>query len=134
MKAKIIQKYSKYTISKLVQIAQKHFNKCIRLRDIDLACISCGSRSTLEAGHFYSAGHYSALRFNEDNVNGQCKKCNQHLSGNLIEYQKGLIKKVGQDRVDELHALSEAYKRMNFKWDRFSLIETIEKYKSLNKT
>lgn len=117
------------SIPALIKIAERHFNKFIRERDQGKPCVSCGKFKRLEAGHFYSAGHYSALRFEEDNVHGQCTRCNKHLSANLIEYQKNLVRRIGQERVDKLHLKAGIYKRTFFKWDRFSLINTIEKYR-----
>lgn len=43
-----------------------------------------------------------SLRWNEENVNAQCVPCNQHKSGNLIDYRIGLIEKIGLDRVEWL--------------------------------
>ena len=121
--------YSKKTLRLLKALATKHFNAFIRERDQDQPCISCGSRTTLQAGHFYSGGHHSALRFNEDNVHGQCMRCNYYLSGNLNEYRKNLIKKIGVDRVEQLDMLAAYHKRKGYKWDRFFLIDIINKYK-----
>lgn len=125
MHANTLRKYDKYPVAELKKKAQVVFNKFIRLRDKDLPCISCGSWSTPQAGHYMSAGHHSALRFNEDNTSRQCIKCNNFLSGNLINYRKGLVKKIGLERVEFL----ETYPKKAYIWDRFSLIEIIEKYK-----
>ncbi len=122
------KRYLKKTIPALKKLAEKHFNKFIRLRDQDKPCISCPA-SPEQAGHFYSGGHYSALKFIEDNTHGQCKRCNYFLSGNLIEYEKSLRRRIGDDRVEQLHLKAGVYKRTGYKWDRFFLIETIEKYK-----
>ena len=129
-----IAKYKNKTIRQLRAIAVRHFHQFIRNRDKDQPCISCGSYSTLQAGHFYSGGNYPPLRFKEDNVHGQCKKCNYFLSGNLTEYEKNLRYKIGDDCLAKLHFTAERYKVVGFKWDRFYLIEIIEKYKALNKT
>lgn len=85
------------------------FNKFIRLRDKDMPCISCDAPAgtyTLTAGHFYPAGTYKNLRFNENNVNSQCWwNCNKNKSGNLLEYRPRLIKKIGLPEVEELDRL-----------------------------
>ena len=139
MNAKTIQKYKKLSTPKLKLKAQAVFNKWIRERDQDeygmFECISCGKRSRVtgngnnyQAGHFYSAGHHTLLRFNEDNVHGQDKRCNYFLSGNLTNYERNLIKKIGKERVQALHDTAAAGKRFLKKWDRFELIEIIEKY------
>jgi len=129
MEAKTIQKYKKYSVPKLIEIATRHCNKYIRLRDDGKPCVSCDSYSVLEAGHFYSGGHYSSLRFHENNIHGQCKRCNSHLHGNLNEYRKNITNRISIGDLSELDFNVSMYKRTLFKWDRFDLIEIIEKYK-----
>ena len=73
------------------------FHNFIRLRDYNLPCISCGRFVKLQAGHFYNAGNYASLRFDEKNVNGQCIQCNHFKEGNKQGYTEGLIKKYGKD-------------------------------------
>jgi len=128
MDSNIIQKYTNKTIPQLIKLADKYFHAWIRKRDAGLPCISCGAYNTSDASHFYSAGHYPALRFNSDNVHLACKRCNLFLSGNLIEYRKNLIKKIGIERVEKLDFLVAVSKRNSFKWERFSLIEKIIYY------
>lgn len=105
--------------------AQAVFNKWIRERDKGQPCISCNSGQPNQAGHYLSQGHHSALRFNEDNTNLQCVRCNLFLHGNAIGYRKGLIKKIGEERVLAL----ENTRKAAHKWDRLELISIIEKYK-----
>ena len=83
---------------------QRVFNEFIRLRDADLPCISCGRyhQGQWHAGHYRSVGACPELRFNEDNVHKQCSACNNHLSGNILEYRLGLIEKIGLERVEFL--------------------------------
>lgn len=128
--SKTIQKYSKYSVAELKQLAQKYFNAFIRKRDKGQPCISCGSGTPTQASHFYSAGHYNALRFNEDNVWLACVRCNFFLSGNLGEYRKRLEKKIGKER---LLALDEQAIKKAYKFDRFTLINLIETYKLKSK-
>jgi hypothetical protein len=110
-------------LPKLLAKAQTVFNAWVRERDS--ACISCGG-AVDHAGHYFSAGHYSALRFNEENVNGQCIRCNNYMHGNLIHYRKGLIKKISEKAVNELE-LSVENNRLK-KWSRAELDEIILKY------
>lgn len=126
MDAKTIQKYKKYSVADLKKLAQKYFNAFIRKRDKGQPCISCGSGTPSQASHLYSAGHYNALRFNEDNVHLACVRCNYFLAGNLIEYRKRLEKKIGKER---LLALDEQAVNKAYKFDRFTLINLIETYK-----
>lgn len=126
----IIKKYSKYSPSELKALAQKYYNRFIRERDKDEKCISCKIGAPAQAGHFYSAGHYQSLRFNEDNCHGQCVRCNYFLSGNQIHYRPNLEKKIGKDR---LLALDEQAIKKAYKFDRFTLINLIETYKLKSK-
>ena len=123
IEANQIQKYRKKSISSLIKLATLKFNAFIRERDKGKGCISCQGKVT-EAGHYLSAGHNAHVRFNEMNVNGQCTRCNRWLHGNLIEYRKGLVKRYGHEKVELLEGMQK-----NFKWDRFSLIEIILKFK-----
>jgi len=111
-------------ITKLLKKAQDVFNAWIRERDKDKGCISCGAPVT-QAGHYYSQGHHSALRFNEINTNGQCVRCNCFLHGNLINYRGGLIKRYGEQKV----ILLETGKNKVKKWSRLELIAIIQMYK-----
>ena len=88
------------------------FNKYIRLRDQNDGCISCGSTSasSYHAGHYRSIGSAGHLRFNEHNCHRQCAACNTHLSGNLIRYRLGLIRKIGIQLVETLESDNETVK------------------------
>ena len=88
------------------------FNKYIRLRDQNDGCISCGSTSasSYHAGHYRSIGSAGHLRFNEHNCHKQCAACNTHLSGNLIRYRLGLIRKIGMELVEALESDNETVK------------------------
>lgn len=89
-----------------IKEAQKWFNKRIRLRDNGKPCISCGRPYRLTFGGAFDCGHYRSvgscpeLRFEELNAAAQCVRCNRDLSGNVAEYRKGLIDRIGQDKVD----------------------------------
>ena len=127
---KVIQKYKKYRIAELRKIATRYFNKFIRERDADKPCVSCKKYKVLQAGHFYSAGHYPALEYNEKNVHGQCVQCNMHEHGNLNLYRKNIVSRIGQDGLDELDNIADYYRKHGWKHDRFYLIGIIEKYKN----
>src|SRR5687767_4966991 len=110
----------------LLKKCQDVFNAYIRARDRDKGCISCG-RSVDEAGHYFSQGHHSALRFNETNTNGQCTKCNCFLHGNLIHYRSGLVKRYGEEKV---LLLESSARHAVKKWPRFELEGLIDLYKT----
>lgn len=89
--------------------AQAVFNKYIRLRDAGQPCISCGRHHNgqIHAGHYLSTGARPELRFDERNVHAQCAPCNNHLSGNIVLYRKGLIQKIGIEAVEALEGPHE---------------------------
>jgi hypothetical protein len=82
--------------------AQAVFNRWIRHRDQGQPCISCGRHHTgqYHAGHYRSTKAAPELRFSESNVHLQCQPCNTHLSGNIVEYRRGLIAKIGIELVE----------------------------------
>lgn len=88
--------------------AQASFNAYIRERDRHQPCISCGKPPTnteslggdWDCGHYRSVGACPELRFEPLNAHKQCKHCNSFLSGNIVEYRKGLIERIGQKKLD----------------------------------
>jgi len=122
-------KESLKTKSDYIKILQIVFNKFIRERDKELPCISCGRFDVEEfhAGHFV-ATTYQYHRFNEDNVHKQCSYCNTHLRGNISDYRRNLIKKIGLERVEYL----ENTKHMMFDLSIEDLKQLITKYKKTN--
>jgi hypothetical protein len=121
-----LRKVSIKEIPKLTAKAQKIFNTWIRERDKGKQCISCSSFNITDASHYLNVGHYSALRFNEMNVNASCSKCNRFLHGNLIHYRQGLVKRYGEEKVLMLE--SSAIRSVK-KWSRFELEAIIQEYK-----
>jgi hypothetical protein len=119
------------SIPRLTAKAQQIFNAYIRQRDSDrgfFCCISCGQIRTtdyMDAGHYVPVKGSSALRFDEYNVNGECKSCNGFDQFHLIGYRRNLIDKIGERMV--LHL--ESQHRLIKKWSRTELNELIEKYK-----
>jgi len=98
------------TNGKLIQEAQREFNRYIVQRDFDKPCICCGEwpkREMLtggdwDAGHYLSVGAYPEKRFNEDNVHKQLKYCNKFKQGDSGEYRPNLIRKIGLTRLLKL--------------------------------
>lgn len=121
------------TIAQLKKALDVVFKTYIRKRDLrdddTFVCISCGQTKTkdqMHAGHFY-ASTFTAVRWNESNVNGQCAHCNTFLHGNLLNYRNGMIRKYGFSAVEWL----EEEHNKPFKLDRFWLEAMIKHYKSL---
>ena len=92
--------------------AQQAFNEFIRTRDAGLPCISSGVYVTagdslggdMDGGHYRSVGSAPHMRFVEDNCHGQSKHDNRYLAGNVVEYRKGLIARIGLERVEAVEA------------------------------
>ena len=97
------------SLGELHKEAQPEFNKYIRLRDKGQPCISCQRhhQGQNHAGHFLSIGSSPELRYAESNVHLQCSVCNNHLSGNLINYRANLVKKIGIEHVESLEGPQE---------------------------
>ncbi|SDG86243.1 Bacteriophage Lambda NinG protein [Pseudomonas flavescens] len=98
---------------------QSIFNEWVRERDRGLGCVSCDAESSdsdlltgsrWDAGHYRSVGACPELRFEPLNVHRQCVKCNQYLSGNVVEYRIRLVKKIGADAVAWLEGTHEPKK------------------------
>ena len=97
------------TKPQLVKVAQTAFNAFVRARDLGRPCISCGAPLSTEpnshdCGHFRSVGSSPHMRFVEDNAHSQCRKCNNWLSGNVLAYRKGLIERIGLERVEQIES------------------------------
>ena len=114
------------TTSDYLKLTQQVVNKYIRVRDEGLNCISCDlPPKKKNAGHYYSQGGHSAIRFDEDNIHLQCEHCNTFLSGNLLNYQIGIEKRIGGEKLIQLQAKAHDIK----KWTKEELKEIIEIYK-----
>lgn len=89
-----------------VSQAQKIFNEYIRLRDAEKPCISCGrlTGAKMNAGHYRNVADHPQLRFNEYNVHLQCEHCNRYKRGNIENYRKALLLKIGPKAVEWLES------------------------------
>lgn len=99
--------------SEWLKLFQITFNTFIRERDKNENCISCQrplKGRKFDAGHFRSVGSNPQLRFNEENVFGQCVPCNRDKHGNLLDYRKQLVIKLGVEKVEYLENFNEANK------------------------
>jgi hypothetical protein len=119
------------TRPQLMRVAQSAFNVYVRARDAGKQCISCGNQLPINAiggafdcGHYRSVGSAPHLRFDERNAHGQCKHCNRYLSGNHVEYRKGLIARVGIETVEALECDQEPRK-----YSKDDLIMLAESYR-----
>lgn len=90
----------------------------VRMRDFIKykICVSCGKtiwhwRDT-DAGHFISmSGHGALIGFHPDNINAQCKNCNQISSPHIgAQYERCLefrLEERGMILVRDLHSISQ---------------------------
>ena len=115
----------------------KVFSLYIRLRDSKpfnyrfFKCISCGEIKPFEqadCGHFHSRRHLST-RFDEDNAHAECRACNRFSADHLINYEKNLIAKIGQQKFDLLKVKAAGTSKMS----DFEYEPLIKYYKALNK-
>lgn len=123
------------TLAKLKAKVQVVFNKYIRLRDSGggfFDCMSCGftkSTDVMNAGHYYAVNGYDGIRFDEENVNGECAGCNCYDESHLIGYGVRLEDKLGVYKLAKLHERAANYKKdASFKWDRSELEAKIVYY------
>ena len=55
-----------------------------------------------DAGHYRSRGAAPHLRFHLLNIWRVCTRCNRELSGNIVEMRKGMVARLGEERVQAL--------------------------------
>jgi len=123
------QKEDLLTLQDYLKLAQQVFNKYIRLRDAGLFCISCQKpmrQGNIDAGHLWSAGGHSNVRFNELNVNAQCSRpCNKDKAGDINNYRLGFVKRYSVEQLDELDKIANVTR----KWSKDELKLLISEYK-----
>jgi hypothetical protein len=92
--------------------AQAAFNAWIRERDIGLPCVSCGRHHNGQwhAGHYRTVGGNPELRFEPLNVWRQCAPCNNHKSGDIVNYRLELVRRIGAEKVAWLEGPHEPRK------------------------
>ena len=92
--------------------AQQAFNAYIRERDALLPCVSCGRHheGQYHAGHYRTVGANPELRFEPLNVWKQCAPCNNHKSGDIVNYRIELVRRIGPEKVEWLEGPHNAKK------------------------
>ena len=135
-------------LPKLVNKADKVFSRYVRDRDtvdglyiqneegLSIPCGYCFTcfkvtpvegKGTGDAGHFIKRS-CKTLRYDEENVNLQCTRCNHFLSGNDGRYAVQLDAKYGKGTAKRLHGEEDAYRRDGYKFTRDELSGLIEYY------
>jgi hypothetical protein len=124
----------KKTVSKLKKELDKWFSLFIRLREANeygiVQCFTCGVvrhyKDGMQNGHFQSRKHM-ATRFDEENCQVQCVKCNMFSQGEQYKFSLALESKYGEGKAEELEVLA----RTTLKISRAEYEEQIEYYKNL---
>ena len=118
------------TVQDYIKMTQIIFNKYIRLRDKGQVCISCQKKlkeGNVDAGHMWSAGGHSNLRFNEFNVNAQCSRpCNKDKAGDINNYRLGFVERYGIEKLNEIDSLA----KIERKFSKEELKELMQVYKN----
>lgn len=120
-----------FTLPGLEKKLKKILYPLIKKRDGNV-CISCGKTNLVgngwHAGHFAKAELCNPIyKYDLRNINSQCAGCNNWKEGNFIEYEKAMVKKYGQDVVDEIK--DNYNKPMPIEFNkREYIIELINKY------
>jgi len=120
------------SISKLKKELDKFFSLFIRLREATfegaVQCFTCSRishyKSGMQCGHFQSRRHH-ATRWNEQNCQIQCIKCNMYQQGEQFRFGLGLDAKYGEGTAEELEFLS----KFSIKLTRVDYEEKISYYK-----
>tara|TARA_R110002012_G_scaffold197522_2_gene366072 strand:+ start:2524 stop:2931 length:408 start_codon:yes stop_codon:yes gene_type:complete len=107
------------TRQKVIKGLDAIFSKFIRMRASDdsgyAECFTCGKTSRWkegDAGHFMSRGAYST-RWNETNVQFQCKRCNIFQNGQQYLYSVALDGRYGGGTADALYTLSKQTRKFS---------------------
>lgn len=92
--------------------AQAAVNEYVRIRDKDLPCVSCGRhhQGQYHAGHYRTVAANPELRFELLNIHKQCAPCNNHKSGDIVNYRIELVKRIGAEAVEWLEGPHEPLK------------------------
>ena len=122
------------TISKLKKELDKWFSLFIRLRSANeygmVQCFTCGIvrgyKDGMQNGHFQSRKHM-ATRFDEENCQVQCLKCNIFDSGQQYLFSLRLDEKYGEGTAEELEYLARTIHKVS----RVEYEEQISYYKNL---
>ena len=125
----------KKTVSKLKKELDKLFSLYIRLREATeyeglVQCFTSGIvrhyKEGMQNGHFQSRKHLST-RFDEENCQVQCVKCNVYAWGEQYKFALALDSKYGEGIAEELQHLA----RTTLKISRIEYEEKISYYKTI---
>jgi protein-arginine kinase activator protein McsA len=129
------EKNEKKGITGALLITKTVVHAYVRERDHGKKCISCNTpwNKEFQAGHFYASGSFETLRFNLDNIHGQCQQCNLYNHGNFENYSLNLPNRIGQERFKKLTELASIDKQFSKVWNLENLKEIRDNIKKLRK-
>ena len=102
-----VPKIQREDLSALEKQADSVFSKWIIKRDKQ--CVTCGSRKELTNSHLFKRGR-QAIRFNENNCNCQCQRCNSTHNDQSEIYTKWWLLTHSQELYEELITASKQLK------------------------
>lgn len=115
----------------LIRKVDSAFSRFIRKSHADFGgwceCVTCGKRvpwTEIQAGHFVKRGH-AAVRWDTRNVYPQCSGCNLYLNGAQDQMALHIVRKHGQETLEDLLRLKHSTKR----WTMPELRELLDKYR-----
>ncbi len=96
------------------KLTQAVINKYVRERDRfnERGCISCGNPidytprigGACDAGHYKTQKAHPEIRFNVNNINAECKHCNNFNQDHIISMAVNIARRYGRDRLDWLNS------------------------------
>ena len=87
----------KVSMNMVDRIASEYIRRRFADSNGYVKCVTCGiikHWKDMDCGHFIKR-EVLRLRYHENNMHSQCRRCNHFLSGNEAEYSEFIIKKYG---------------------------------------
>jgi hypothetical protein len=117
------KKKERVALGTLIGYTKTKVHKYVRERDKGKPCISCGCNYSddFDAGHFYPSSKFTSIKFDLDNIHGQCIQCNRYKEGNFEMYSLNLPNRIGIDNYNKLVKRAKNSKKVVKKWNREEL-------------
>jgi len=105
---------------------QKLVNQYVtKIRDINKPCCTCGTSNPdikYDAGHCFTVGSRSDIRFDLSNIHIQCSQvCNVYGSGMVAEHKQFILHNLGQSELDRLECVGKPLKEQFPNWQDIEL-------------
>jgi len=127
------EKKQSQTLSNQIKLTRTAVHDYIHERDRGKKCITCPSILTgdFDAGHYYHGSKSNALRFDLDNIHGQCIQCNRRNYGMFQKYTEELPKRIGQEAFNNLTTRYNETQKTIHKWFPDDLVKIRKKARKL---